>query len=123
MGAGLIILFSSPETIVGRFLGAKLIVGIGLISYSAYLWHQPIFAFARHRSLTIPDGSTFSVLISLTFLLAFLSWRYVERPFRNKGVVSLNAIFIFALMGSATFIAMGIAGYASDGFDESRRHF
>ena len=41
VGTGLIILFSSPQTVVGRLLGTKLLVGIGLISYSAYLWHYP----------------------------------------------------------------------------------
>ncbi len=50
LGTLLIILFATQKTTVGRFLGNKAFVGIGLISYSAYLWHQPILAFARNWS-------------------------------------------------------------------------
>jgi peptidoglycan/LPS O-acetylase OafA/YrhL len=117
IGAGLIILFSSPRTLVGRLLGTKLLVGTGLISYSAYLWHQPIFAFARHRSLTAPSEILFSALAVLTFPLAYLSWRYIERPFRNKGVVSRKATFSFAMIGSVVFIAIGLVGHISGGFN------
>ena len=45
IGTALIILFTTQKTIVGKLLGSKLFVGIGLISYSAYLWHQPLLAF------------------------------------------------------------------------------
>ena len=50
-GTGLIILCAVPKTFVHKLLSLKIIVGIGLISYSAYLWHQPLLAFARHRFL------------------------------------------------------------------------
>ncbi|MFC1536911.1 acyltransferase family protein [Pseudomonadota bacterium] len=117
IGTALIILFSSPQTLVGRLLGTKLLVGIGLISYSAYLWHYPLFAFARHSSLTKPDDLIFTVLAALSFPLAYLSWKYVERPFRKKGGVSRKSIFAFSATGSVVFIAIGMAGYMTDGFD------
>ncbi len=117
IGTGLIILFSSSNTLVGRLLGAKIPVGIGLISYSAYLWHQPLFAFARHRSLMEPNELLLLVLALLSFPLAYLSWRYVEKPFRTKGLLSRKVIFIFGLTGSAIFIAIGMAGHLTDGFN------
>lgn len=46
IGTGLLILCAVPKTIVHKLLSLKAIVGIGLISYSAYLWHQPLLAFA-----------------------------------------------------------------------------
>ena len=49
IGTGLLILCAVPKTFVHRLLSLKYIVGIGLISYSAYLWHQPLLAFARHK--------------------------------------------------------------------------
>ena len=49
LGAVLIILFATQKTTAGKFLGNKAFVSVGLISYSLYLWHQPIFAFVRHK--------------------------------------------------------------------------
>ncbi len=117
VGAGLIILFSSKNTFVGRILGSKILVGIGLISYSAYLWHQPLFAFARHRSLTEPSDLLYTALALITFPLAYLSWKYVEKPFRTRGLLSRRAIFTFWIFGSAVFIAIGAAGHITDGFN------
>jgi peptidoglycan/LPS O-acetylase OafA/YrhL len=116
IGAGLIILFASKKTLVGRLLSTKLMVGIGLISYSAYLWHQPLLAFARYRSLTEPSEALLLVVSLLAFPLAYLSWRYVEKPFRNKHTVSKKTIFSFAAIGSALFITIGVAGHISNGF-------
>jgi peptidoglycan/LPS O-acetylase OafA/YrhL len=116
IGAALIIFFSSPETLIGRLLGTKVLVGIGLISYSAYLWHQPLFEFARHRSLKEPSELLFLVLAVLSFPLAHLSWKFVERPFRKKGGVSKRAIFAFSFVGSVVFIAIGLAGHMTDSF-------
>ncbi|MEI6154958.1 MAG: acyltransferase family protein, partial [Deltaproteobacteria bacterium] len=116
IGAGLIIVFSSPGTLVGRLLGTNLLVGFGLISYSTYLWHQPLFVFARHKSLRGPNELLFAVLAVISILLAYLSWRYVEMPFRNKMVVSRKGIFTFAVTGSVLFIMIGLVGYITDGF-------
>lgn len=116
VGTGLIILFSSPQTLVGRLLGTKILVGIGLISYSAYLWHYPLLSFARHRSLTEPAELFFGLLALLSFPLAYLSWRYVESPFRKKGIFNRKTIFIFTLVASAFFISIGLAGLATSGW-------
>ncbi len=61
-------------------LSLPVFVGIGLISYSAYLWHQPLFAFARIRSLDPPSLGLMLALSVLSLGLAYLSWRFVERP-------------------------------------------
>lgn len=118
IGTGLIILFSSSQTMTGRLLSSKPLVSIGLISYSAYLWHQPLLAFARHRTLAEPSALTYAILAFLSLPLAYLSWRYVERPFRQKDTISGTKVFIFATVGSIFFIAIGIAGHKTDGFFE-----
>jgi peptidoglycan/LPS O-acetylase OafA/YrhL len=115
-GALLIILFAWPDTWVGRLLGSRAFVGIGLISYSAYLWHQPLFAFARQRSLERPEPWLMALLAVATFILATLSWRFVEKPFRQRGRMSRRTIFLFAGIGSAAFIGIGAAGHFSQGF-------
>lgn len=115
IGAVLIILCATPATLVGRALGHRLPVGIGLISYSAYLWHQPLFAFARHRSLVPPDGSVYLALSAATLVLAYLSWRFVEQPFRMRDRIDRGAVFRIAGWGSLAFIAVGLAGFLSHG--------
>ncbi|MEI6720978.1 MAG: acyltransferase family protein [Betaproteobacteria bacterium] len=117
IGASLLILFATPRTVVGRILGSKALVGVGLISYSAYLWHQPLFAFARYRGLGEPSGSLVAALIAATFALAILSWRYVEKPFRNKERVSRRHVFAFSAMGTVLFTALGLAGQMDNGFE------
>lgn len=110
VGTVLIILFANQETAIGRFVGNKALVGVGLISYSAYLWHQPIFAFARHQTLIEPDDRLFAVLSIAALVLAYFSWKYVERPFRNKVNFSRARIFIYSLAGSMFFVLVGMLG-------------
>jgi peptidoglycan/LPS O-acetylase OafA/YrhL len=115
VGALLIILCATQETAAGRFVGNKAFVGVGLISYSAYLWHQPLFAFARHRSLTNPGPLWFAGLSVLSLVLAYLSWRFVEAPFRKKEALARSRLFLFASIVSATFILIGLSGHFTDG--------
>jgi len=116
IGAALIILYGTQETFVGRLLSSRVMVGTGLISYGLYLWHHPIFAFARLRSTGEPEGLRAAALVALTFLLAYVSWRYVEKPFRNRTKVSRRSVFTFAVVGSFFFCAVGLSGYLRDGF-------
>ena len=118
VGTGLIILFSSSQTMVGRLLSIKSLVAVGLISYGAYLWHWPLLVFARHLSLTEPSELTFAILALLTFPLAYLSWRYIEKPFRTKSIFSRKTIFTLSFIGSVLFITVGLAGHFSNGFED-----
>lgn len=112
-GAALIITLATHKTIVGKLLGSKLFVAIGLISYSAYLWHQPMFAFVRERSFDEPSAYLMSVLALLSFAFAYLSWKYIERPFRNKHRISQRKVFTYGVLCSALFIGLGYYGYVS----------
>lgn len=115
VGAALIILFSSTKTFVGRLLGMKIFVGIGLISYSAYLWHQPLIAFFRHASFTEPSNSLMVIVAITSFPIAYLSWKFIETPFRRKKFKS-KTILIYSAIGSTIFITIGMAGVVTDGF-------
>ena len=116
VGAGCIILFATPQTYVGQLLGSRLLVGIGLISYSAYLWHQPLFAFARHRSVSELGTQALVALSFVAFALAYASWRYVEKPFRAHGRIGRKAVCVTALLASVFFISVGVYGKYKDGF-------
>ncbi len=117
LGTALIILCATSETSVGKLLGSRAFVGLGLISYSAYLWHQPLFAFARQRSLDQPGPLLFGALAVASIFLAYISWKYVETPFRNRHSFSRRRIFEFGAAGSAAFIAFGLAGCYTNGFE------
>ena len=116
LGTALLVAFATPSTMIGWFLSLRPIVGIGLISYSAYLWHQPLFAFARIRLLDAPSPATYMVLSALALVLAYLSWRFVEQPFRRKDLVSRRQIFSSAAAVSVLVIAAGFAGQETSGF-------
>lgn len=116
VGTVLIILLADKNTVVGRILGAKVLVGIGLVSYSAYLWHHPLFAFARHVSVVEPGAVVFCLLAAVSFALAYLSWRVVETPFRCKERFSRRQIASYGLVGSACILCIGLAGHFSGGF-------
>lgn len=118
VGAGLIILFSSGNTLVGRLLGTQLFVSLGLISYSTYLWHQPLFSFARNRSLMEPSALTYAGLAVLSIIFGYLSWRYIEKPFRKAGVFSRKTIFTFSGVGTVLFVVVGLVGQYNKGFPE-----
>jgi peptidoglycan/LPS O-acetylase OafA/YrhL len=120
IGAALIIVCATPETLVGAVLGSRALVGIGLISYSAYLWHQPIFAFSRYASIQ-PLGDGVMLLLSVSaFFLAWFTWRYVEQPFRKPARISLRALVGSAVATGTVLLTFALAGNTTGNFSESR---
>lgn len=122
VGTALIICFASPNTFVGSILSSGPLVSVGLISYSAYLWHQPILAFAKNRSLEIPSKALLGALAALSVALAYVSWKYVEQPFRRRSFLSRKQLFSVCLACSGAFISIGLVGYVMKGF-EGRFHY
>jgi len=116
LGAALVIIYAHQDTLVGKVLSTKLLVSIGLISYSLYLWHQPIFAFSR--SILTEESNQFPMifLVAFIFPLAYLSWKYVERPFRDRAKFTRKKIFLYSLAWSIFFIAIGLIGQFTNGF-------
>ncbi|HZV21757.1 MAG TPA: acyltransferase family protein [Hyphomicrobiales bacterium] len=75
---------NSVRTRIGAFLSLRPIVFIGLISYSLYLWHWPVFAFPSYvlmRETTLAESAG---LVIIAAILAAFSWRFVEKPFRKR---------------------------------------
>jgi peptidoglycan/LPS O-acetylase OafA/YrhL len=105
LGTILLIIFSTQKTFIGKILSNKKIVFLGLISYSFYLWHQPLFAYSRiyfHNDLNL---IRYVVLILIAFTLSVLSYNFIERPFRQKKIISNKKTIIFLLfLGSLILI-------------------
>jgi peptidoglycan/LPS O-acetylase OafA/YrhL len=116
IGTGLVILCAVPKTIIYKLLSLRLIVGIGLISYSAYLWHQPLLAFARHKVLGDVAQLHLITLCITSLIMAWFSWRFVEQPFRSRTDFSRNFVFRFSIVGMIIFLLIGINTHFSNGF-------
>ena len=111
VGVVFLVLYAEKETLAARLLSTKVFVGVGLISYSAYLWHQPLFAFARIRLIEHPPLTLMLSLSVAAIILAYLSWKYVEQPFRNKAQLSRSRIFSISILGISFFTCVGLAGH------------
>ena len=111
IGTALVLLCASDRTSVGRMLAWRPLVGLGLISYSAYLWHQPLFAFTKHALLADLPTDLAIVLCAATIVLACLSWRYIEQPFRDRSLISRGAVFALSAVGMAAFVGLGFIGH------------
>ncbi len=116
VGAALIIFFTTPQTSTGKLLCSKIFVGVGLISYSAYLYHQPLFAFAKYRSIDEPSSQLIWLLVVASFCIAYFSWRFVEAPFRNKQRINRKQLFIFCILASFAFALFGLIGHLNKGY-------
>lgn len=96
------------QTLAGRLLNSRVLVGLGLISYSWYLWHWPVFVFASYASVDEPGPIDIGALILLSLVLGYLSWRYVETPFRERRLLAGHRqILVAAGLG---VLVLGLAG-------------
>jgi len=105
IATSLIILSNSNGiTCLGRFLGIRFLVLIGLVSYSAYLWHWPVLAFLRYSLINI-DSLVAIFVVSFSFLMASISYKFVETPLRNLRI-STQSVFIGYLVLPALVIVL-----------------
>ena len=96
IGVALVIYFSSPDLLITRLLSNKLFVGVGLISYSLYLWHYPIFAFSRIAYFT-KNIFDYGVVAIVIFILSLLTYFFIEKPFRSKKRINSKYFLLFLL--------------------------
>ncbi|MET4589345.1 acyltransferase [Arthrobacter sp. 754] len=116
VGTALIIRYTEPGSLVGKILGQRILVGVGLISFSAYLWHQPLFAFARIYSREAPNALVFIALILATVGLAWVTYRWVETPFRKPGQISRRVLYSSVSVAALLTTGIGLSMNATNGF-------
>lgn len=122
-GVMLFLQFANAKTGVGKLLSHKILVQIGLLSYALYLWHQPIFVFAR---AIIPNDLTIFhklVLILLTFAISYITWKLVEWPIRKQTgwakVSAKKTVSLWLVFSVATGTA-GVISFYDHGFERFR---
>jgi hypothetical protein len=111
MATALLIVAGQNPYMGRQLLTHPWLVHLGLISYSLYLWHWPLAAWAHYRSVELA-GISLVAAIFLSLLLAELSWRWVELPFRRLGMTSsFRKSFFSYLLPSALllmFVSWGV---------------
>ncbi|MDQ7948105.1 MAG: acyltransferase family protein [Pedobacter sp.] len=95
-------------------LKSSLLVGTGLISYSLYLWHQPILAIVYTFDESLLPTSKLLIVV-LSFIAAYLSWKLVEQPFRKLKTKPAR-IWVATFIFSASLVLLGAYGHISNGF-------
>lgn len=101
IGTCLFLMFSHKGEASNDLLSIKPFVYIGLVSYSLYLWHQPVFVFFRFIKHDYFRYEQFALLVIISLLLAALTYLFVERVYRrkelNRYVLSLPLISVLSL--------------------------
>ncbi|GLS18121.1 hypothetical protein GCM10007874_11370 [Labrys miyagiensis] len=104
-GVLLVIASGSAGTPWSRVLAAKPLVYIGLISYPLYLWHWPVLVLARYCDARLFRHLSF-LLIALSFVLAAVTYRYLERPIRRMEPLRDVSIRLFFAMAATSLVAV-----------------
>lgn len=113
----LIILLSEKNNLLTKFLSSKLLIGFGLISYSLYLWHYPLFSFARHINGSIFEQMIITkfFIILISIILSIFTFYFVEKKFRqtsfNFKKVMLSIISLIIIVFSASWLVIQNYGY------------
>ncbi|MGG7444986.1 acyltransferase family protein [Kosakonia oryzendophytica] len=132
------LIFAQSENIISKaFLSSRVMVFVGLISYPLYLWHWPLISFAWIINGSDPATNMKIALIFVAFLLAWLTFRIVEKPFRKssysqRAIFSLVAVLIVtSIAGCTLYFRQGLPqrqnatlqGYPGDiGHDEFHKY-
>jgi peptidoglycan/LPS O-acetylase OafA/YrhL len=115
---------NGQESVIASGLSLRPMVGIGLISYSLYLVHWPIIVFARYVLLRNLVGWEIGAAIALAFVLAYGSYRFIERPFRRpRRPISQKQLFTSTAAVLAGMSALGIIGVWTGGAAFLHPHF
>lgn len=119
VGAALVIYGGGLEgTRVTRLLSGRILVSIGLMSYSLYLWHWPLIAFGKYYFLSDMSIGMTAVLVGLSVLLAYLAWRYVEQPIRTRVYLAQRRSLVALMTAStAALVLFAMAGTRANGWE------
>lgn len=115
IGVALVIAFCTSQDLVGKVLASKPFVGIGLISYSAYLWHYPIMAFSRIDNMSPPLAEKCG-WIAATLVLATISYFLIEKPFRNRARIKRGPFLLCLFVATSLFVGLNGAIIMNDGY-------
>jgi peptidoglycan/LPS O-acetylase OafA/YrhL len=117
LGTGILLVTGSAgASLVKSALECRVLVFVGQISYSLYLWHWPLLVFMRLRFVQTELSPTMAtVCVLASFLIATFSWRFIEHPFRRKEAFDRARIFRYSAVSVLFSFCVSAAVYLSDG--------
>jgi len=118
IGTMLIIWFSHKGEFITQILSNRIIVIFGLISYSLYIFHFPVFAFSRYLNLLESDLSKRILLVIFLFSISSVSYYFIERPFRNKKFISFRKLCATLIITTTSLILFNSYVIYKDGLKE-----
>lgn len=116
LGTALYLLYANATSRLTWVFTRRPVIFVGLVSYSFYLWHQPVLAFLRVGFFEYPAPELVALGVALAFGLAVLSWRYIETPFRSAQRTKTGLIWGFVGGGTVLAIGIGLAMHLTAGF-------
>ena len=104
LGAALVLVCGESPSPARTLLASRPAIAVGLVSYSAYLWHQPLIAYAHLRYGAVDTlRPALALAVVTSFALATLTYHAIERPFRKGGSIARPRL----LLGS-TWAVLGL---------------
>lgn len=120
---GLLILTASSVNHVHKFLSHPTAIRLGDMSYAIYLWHWPIIVLIKNSNLVSNIYLETGLIIGLSFIMAWLSYQWIENQFRkNKARISLAVSLTLSLFSALIFVAIGHYYYSQRGLEERFPH-
>ena len=118
IGTLLLVLYGESTTLAAKLLSSRVCVSVGLISYSAYLWHQPVIIFLDrelHDLNFLKNDLVYgATILFLTLFLAALSYHLIEKPFRYR-IAKATFINIFSVL-TISLLSISLLGHYTSGY-------
>ena len=115
--AALIHAGASGPSLAARLLQLPPMVWVGLISYSLYLWHWPLIVLTRYATGFEPITPHIPMLFVASLVLAYLSYRFIEQPFRRSAGVNRRTVFVSSATSAVLAALVASAGLLKGGFE------
>ena len=119
LSTAVLLLFSHQSTVVKQLLSWRPLVYIGLLSYSLYIFHQPVLSFAHFSSIEMLSKDSFfsgPILLSVIFFVSYASYHFFEKPLRYNKKIGQGVVLVGSLFLLMSFAALGYLGHKKDGF-------
>jgi peptidoglycan/LPS O-acetylase OafA/YrhL len=119
LGTAAILSAGRSGSIVNRLLATAPFTLVGKVSYSFYLWHWPVILASTYGALGPTTVRSSLLCVFVSFVLAVLSWHYVERPFRQRRLLpDAKSLFLGAAFATVAAVGVGLFFYYSNGLPQ-----